>query len=332
MENKKLGYIGSSLLVAGLFLPIVTMPIVGDVTLMSNGTNLAALALLALSAISAFVVTKDRQVDLIWPASASVASLIYLFGTLQYNLSNMKSEMADSLKGNPFAGVAQAAMGAVQIQWGWLVLAAGAGILAHLAVQARKEANLGLFQIEGRNDKVLIIAAIASFVVAPALNAWNWLHGTKASAGDAAELVASGDVTEGVKPLASAASADGEKAAYIRDKIQIYDLTARYFDSLLDGRVPGVDFKIKNSGNKTLTNVTVRVVFYDDQGQAIAEEDYYPVLVTSLGYGDSNKPLRPNYIWRQEQGQFYSAKSVPSEWKTGKVTATVTEIEFGPNE
>jgi hypothetical protein len=51
----------------------------------------------------------------------------------------------------------------------------------------------------------------------------------------------------------------------------------------------------------------------------------------SFSMGNENKPLRPNYIWQQESGQFYTAKSIPTEWKAGKATATITEIGFGPN-
>jgi len=41
-----------------------------------------------------------------------------------------------------------------------------------------------------------------------------------------------------------------------------------------------------------------------------------------------NKPLKPNYIWKLEQGRFMQAKSVPSEWKQGSVAAKITDIEF----
>jgi hypothetical protein len=332
MEKQKLGYLGSCLLVVGLFLPIVTIPIIGNVTLMSNGTNLAALALVILGGISALLVAGDRRKDLIWPAGAAVASLTYLFGRLQYNLSHMKSEITDSLKGNPFAGVAQAAMGAVQVQWGWLVLATGAGILVYLAVQARKEADVPLVQCSGLNERALLAASLACLMVAPAPDAWRMLRGTNTSSEGAIDAAATEAASADAAPEASATGANAEQAVYIRDHLKIYGLTAKYFDSLVDGRVPGVDFKIKNNGDRTLNKVTVRIVFHDDQGKAIAEEEYTPVFVTSLGYGHDNTPLRPNYIWKQEQGNFYSAKSVPSEWKTGKVTATVTEIEFGPTE
>lgn len=117
-----------------------------------------------------------------------------------------------------------------------------------------------------------------------------------------------------------------EKLNYMK-KISIYDLKAKYYNSLLDGWVPGVLFKIKNNGDKTLTKVEVTIYFKDSSGNVIYEKDYNPVLVTDFSFGD-NKPLKPNYIWRNERGHFYSAKSVPEEWKVGSVEAKVTDIEF----
>jgi len=329
MDKQQLGYLGAALVVVGLFLPIVTIPIIGNVTLMANGTNLAALALLALAGISAVLVAKDRFGDLIWPGIASAASLVYLFGRLQFNLSHMRSEMADGLKDNPFSGMAQAAIGAVQIQWGWLVLAAGAGILIYLAMRSRKDDGLPRFKFADHGGKGLLAVSFACLLVAPALDVWGVVEGEPAAKESPAE--AAGNANTASSPESTPAN-NAEQTAYIRDHLKIYDLEGSYFDSILDGRVPGVDFKIKNDGNRTLNKVTVRVVFHDAQDKPIAEEEYSPVFVTSSGFGDDNKPLRPNYIWKQEQGKFYTAKSVPSEWKTGNVTAKVTEIEFGPDE
>jgi hypothetical protein len=91
-----------------------------------------------------------------------------------------------------------------------------------------------------------------------------------------------------------------------------------------------VDFKIQNNGDRTLNKVTVRVIFFDAAGTPISEEEYHPVVVSAYSIGD-NTPLRPHYIWQQESDKFYEAKNVPSEWAEGKATATITEIEFGPN-
>ncbi|MFC1621424.1 hypothetical protein ACFL2G_03870 [Candidatus Omnitrophota bacterium] len=116
------------------------------------------------------------------------------------------------------------------------------------------------------------------------------------------------------------------KQSYI-DNVELYDFEAKYFDSMFEGRRPGVTFKIKNAGDKILNRVEVTVYFKDSSGNVIAEEDYHPVLVSDFSLGD-NKPLKPNYIWQMESGKFYQAKSVPSEWQEGNAIAKVTDIEF----
>ena len=117
-----------------------------------------------------------------------------------------------------------------------------------------------------------------------------------------------------------------KKQAYI-DKVKLYDFTAKNFSTYSGGKTPGVTFKIKNDGEKTLTKVKVTVYFKDSSDNIIAEEDYSPVLVSNYSFGD-NKPLKSNYIWQMESGKFYTAKSVPSEWQEGNAVAKITDIEF----
>ena len=121
-------------------------------------------------------------------------------------------------------------------------------------------------------------------------------------------------------------AAFAEKQAYVGN-VELYDLKARHYETYLERRVPGVEFKLRNKGTRTLRKVEVTVYFEDASGAVIAEQQYNPVLVTKYSFGD-NKPLRPNYIWQLERGKFYQAKSVPSEWKEGAVKAKVTDIEF----
>jgi hypothetical protein len=121
-------------------------------------------------------------------------------------------------------------------------------------------------------------------------------------------------------------AAFAEKQAYVSN-VELYDLKARYYETYLERRLPGVEFKLRNKGNRALRKVEVTVYFEDASGAVIAEQEYNPVLVTKYSFGD-NKPLRPNYIWQLERGKFYQAKSVPSEWKEGAVKAKITDIEF----
>jgi len=122
-----------------------------------------------------------------------------------------------------------------------------------------------------------------------------------------------------------------EKQAYVGN-IELYDFKAKYYDTYLEKRVPGVQFKLRNKGDRALRKVEVTVYFQDATGTVIAEEDFHPVLVTKYSFGRDNKPLKPNYVWQMERGKFYQATSVPSEWKEGAATAKITDIEFADSD
>jgi hypothetical protein len=331
LTNKNLAFGGAAALVVGLFTPIVTLPFLGTINLFNNGTNITALVLLALAAIAAGLALKDREADVVWPGAAAALILLYRFLELQYRLSNMRDEMAKSMKDNPFAGIAQTAMSSVQLQWGWIILALGAGLLVYVGVTTRKAAETNLVSTGDRTGKV--IAGVSALLLIIAI-AWDWIgRSAMAPAKDVDTGNLSSPVVGSTGPSdVDATKPSAEEVAYIRDNLRLYDLQAKYYESMLDGKIPGVDFKIKNKGGRTLNRVTVRVVFQDAEGKPIAEEEYNPVLVIAGGYStDNDKPLRPNYIWQNEPDKFYAAKSVPSEWQEGKVTANISEIEFAPN-
>lgn len=117
-----------------------------------------------------------------------------------------------------------------------------------------------------------------------------------------------------------------EKEEYFRD-VELYDFEAKYYEAILDGETPGVSFKLRNNGNRTLSQVKVTVFFRDRNNRVIFEDNYYPVSPSSWS-SDSKKPLKPNYIWQMERGKFYTAKSVPDEWQEGNAVARITDIDF----
>lgn len=329
--NKNLALVGAAVLIVGLFCPIVTLPFLGNVNLFNDGTNLIALAVLALAIVGGAMALNGRDRDALWPGIAAAALLIYHFVVLQYRLSQMRSSM-DELKDNPFAGLAKTAVGTIQLQWGWLILAAGAGLLIYAGVKARRELEQPLFNADDSPAKTV---AAVSVLLAVGVIGWTVAGGSiKAATGQEDQNTAGLPATKSDSldvPSTETEGPSAEEAAYIRSNLSLYDLETKYYESMLDGRVPGVDFKIKNNGNRTLNRVKVKIVFQDAQGKPIAEEEYNPVWVVENSYSnDNNTPLRPNYIWQNEKDHFYNAKSVPSEWAEGKATATITDIEFAP--
>lgn len=325
MNSKTMGFVGSGLLIVGLFLPIATLPFLGSVTLMSNGFNVIAIGLLILGLLSGVLNWAERREALIWTGGAALLTVIYMFGRLQWSMMEMRSNLAQGLEGNPFAGLAQTAMASVGLQWGWLILAVGPAVLLYVAVQDRKAEGLPLISAGDGVERVAAGISVLVLLVAPVKDAWGSINSADANA-VTANSVLSSPVTQ--SETSSGPTAD--EARYISDSLRLYEFKAKYYDSMLDGRVPGVDFKIKNEGGRTINRLTVKVVFYDANDKPIAEELYYPVNVGSISMGNEDKPLRPNYIWQQESDRFYTAKNVPSEWSEGKARATITDIEFDP--
>lgn len=328
MSQRNLIYAGSALLIGGLFAPVLTVPLAGALNLFGGGTNEVALILVSLAALTAILAANGREKDSIYPALAAAGLLIYVFARMEYGLIEMRRAVADVAKDNPFGGLAQGMTGAVHLQWGWLLLAAATGLLLVASFRVRREETIARIAPDDANARIILGISVVLLALVPASDLYAYVKAKPApSAGDAAASTTA-DATAATASPTETSNPSPEEAAYIKDHLHVYDLTASYHDSMLDGRVPGVDFKIKNDGDRTLSEVDVRVVFYDKEGKAISEETYYPVLKSDF---DDKGPLRPNYIWQQESDKFYEAKNVPSEWAVGKASASITKIEFAPN-
>jgi hypothetical protein len=118
-----------------------------------------------------------------------------------------------------------------------------------------------------------------------------------------------------------------QKLAYIKN-VSIYDLEAKFYTTYSNTKVPGVRFKIKNNGNRLLREVEVTVYFKNASGIVIAEDRYRPVLAMKKSFSGNQVILKENYIWQMEEGNFYKAEGVPTEWQEGAVEAKVTNIKF----
>lgn len=126
--SKVLGIIGSLVLFLGVFAPIIRLPIVGSMNYFRNGAG-DGVILIAMAILSLFFVFRNQPAKLFWTASASIATLTFTFVYFNWKMHEMKSEMDKSLAGNPFRGLAELAQNSIQIEWGWIVLVLGAGLL-----------------------------------------------------------------------------------------------------------------------------------------------------------------------------------------------------------
>lgn len=136
--KQMLGLSGSIILFIGVFTPIVSIPIIGNMNYFQNGKGDGTLILI-LAAISLVLVLTNKYKGLWLTGIGSFAVMAFTFINFQMSMADMKSQMESELAGNPFRGLADMAMQSVQLQWGWALLIVGAGLV--VAGAAMKEEN-----------------------------------------------------------------------------------------------------------------------------------------------------------------------------------------------
>jgi len=123
-----LGLIGSIVLFVGVFTPVVSAPIVGNMNYFQNGKGDGAIILVFACCSLALVLAKKYR--LLWVTGlGSMAVMAFSFINFQMKMSDVKAKMETDLAGNPFRGLADMALQSVQIQWGWALLIVGAGLV-----------------------------------------------------------------------------------------------------------------------------------------------------------------------------------------------------------
>ena len=131
MELKQiLGVAGSLLLFVGVFVPIISMPIIGSLNYFQNGKG-DGVIILVLALISLVLTLTRKYKALLITGLLSLAVMLFTFISFKMRINDMKNSLGD----NPFAkGIADLALQTVQIQWGWAVLVIGACLIIAAAV------------------------------------------------------------------------------------------------------------------------------------------------------------------------------------------------------
>lgn len=127
------GLIGAALLIVGVFAPIIRIPIVGSINYFNNGQG-DGVFVLVIALISLFFVITRKYKWVLWSGIISMAIIFTSYVGFQLKLGEVKSDIGAELAGNPFRGLADAAVNSVQTQWGFSVLIIGALLLIISAV------------------------------------------------------------------------------------------------------------------------------------------------------------------------------------------------------
>ena len=104
-----------------MFVPIVSVPFVGDMNYFQNGKG-DGVFILILAIVSLISIFAKKYKALWFTGPGSLAILIFTFSNFQVRMADVKKQMELELADNPFRDLADIALQSVQLQWGWALL------------------------------------------------------------------------------------------------------------------------------------------------------------------------------------------------------------------
>lgn len=129
MENGRiLGLIGAVLLLAGLFLPLFSVPVLGAITFYANA-EMQALMVGALALASAALAAAGRARWLLATGLGAFGVMAATYVRARASLERMREIEGDGLQAEILRALADRAADSVTVEWGWAVLILGAGMV-----------------------------------------------------------------------------------------------------------------------------------------------------------------------------------------------------------
>jgi len=139
-EIKALALAGAALLVFGVFTPIASVPIMGDISLFTNGT-IGAVLLILLALAATWLALTERLHAVAWPGGAALAVLALSYYLFERKIGAMEAHVGHRLAGRLLRQLAEMSGETVQVQWGWLVMALGAVLLVCAGLLAARKSR-----------------------------------------------------------------------------------------------------------------------------------------------------------------------------------------------
>lgn len=128
-NGRTLGLIGSVLLLAGLFLPLFSLPLLGAVTYYANAQT-QALIVGALALASAALAAAGHVRWLLATGLGAFGVMAATYMRSRAALERMREDLGgEGLRGEILRALADRAADSVTVGWGWAVLILGAGMV-----------------------------------------------------------------------------------------------------------------------------------------------------------------------------------------------------------
>jgi type II secretory pathway pseudopilin PulG len=117
-----------------------------------------------------------------------------------------------------------------------------------------------------------------------------------------------------------------EAIDYINNSLVLENAVVDEFDTYYNTKVWGLsDIKVKNNGDKSITQITITVYFKDESGNTIGENNI------NIGIADiynTVSALKPNYEWASEKDHYYELKNLSDNINPTRNEIKITNVRF----
>jgi|GEM_PF-3246140 len=258
-----------ALLFVSLVVPVAQAPFVGNINVfsMQDGTAYWFLGFAVIAALATFV--KYYRLLVIPGAVVIGTTLLYV-----YHFDRTKAELANSMQGNIFSGLASAASASIQLQWGIaLLIIAGVGLIVAGVLRRDAEALPELFAtnrmqfIEGGIGIAVLFLGVA---VLPSVIPHSAANAVSSASPEPNPFAASGG---GTSPHDMPTPSPDLKVEAMRKVVSVGVLEKGFRKANYEEGTYSDKFSVKlqyhNLTNKTIVGFKGVLEFYDQFGERV---------------------------------------------------------------
>lgn len=118
------GLAGATLLFLGVFMPFVRVPVMGSINYFRNGQG-DGVIILILSVVTVLFTLYKKYSALWFTGFGSLIVIVITFINFHLKMTDARTSVKQDLADNPFAGLGEALVGSIQLDWGWAILILG---------------------------------------------------------------------------------------------------------------------------------------------------------------------------------------------------------------
>jgi len=164
-NSKMLGIIGFLFLIVGVFTPVFSISIAGNLSFYDRDEGFLLLFLSTLGLYSMLT----NKTKLAWYAGLGcLAIMIMALSHFLVFITDMKSNLSGSLTNNPFKGLVGIAMNSIGLEWGWLLLTLGGALIfsSKYLLYRQKASNKEINRISLILGLVVVLSICVGLVLA----------------------------------------------------------------------------------------------------------------------------------------------------------------------